>query len=146
MVGATPLDEERSAKIAIPSRRKYTPLTVAKLAELMTQTPTSTDKWRLVAEFLEDYRWEPIVSRAALVSEEPRSTGDERWDTFLAALAEHVTSKDDNPAPKWAHQRSLRSFWFPFNTPAARADAFVHGPAAFRRRGIFIAPQELQVA
>jgi hypothetical protein len=37
-------------------------------------------------------------------------------------------------------------FWFPFNTPSARADALVHAPAAFRRRGIFVAPQELEVA
>jgi hypothetical protein len=40
----------------------------------------------------------------------------------------------------------LRTFWFPFNTRAARADALVHSPAAFRRRGVFIAPQELEVA
>jgi len=36
--------------------------------------------------------------------------------------------------------------WFPFDTKAARADALVHAPAAFRRRGVFVAPQELEVA
>jgi hypothetical protein len=40
----------------------------------------------------------------------------------------------------------LRRFWFPFNTRAARVDALVHAPAAFRRRGVFVAPEELQVA
>jgi hypothetical protein len=42
--------------------------------------------------------------------------------------------------------RSLQRFWFPFNTRAARVDAIVHAPAAFRRRGVFVAPQELEVA
>ena len=55
----------------------------------------------------------------ALLSEEPPGTGDEHWDVLLAALAEHL---------------------------AARADAVVHAPAAFRRRGVFIAPQELEGA
>ncbi|MBB5965205.1 hypothetical protein [Planomonospora venezuelensis] len=49
-------------------------------------------------------------------------------------------------SPPWAETRRLRRFWFPFNTPAARVDAFVHAPASFRRRGVFIHPQELEVA
>jgi len=48
--------------------------------------------------------------------------------------------------PPWAEARRLEVFWFPFNTPAARVDAFVHSPASFRGRGIFIAPLELNVA
>ncbi len=35
---------------------------------------------------------------------------------------------------------------FPFNTRAARVDAVVHAPAAFRRRGVYVAAQELEVA
>ena len=68
------------------------------------------------------------------------------WDVFLAALAEHLAARDERGAPAWAERRRLRRFWFPFNTRAARADALVHAPAAFRRRGIFVAPQELEVA
>jgi hypothetical protein len=40
----------------------------------------------------------------------------------------------------------LRQLWFPFNTRAARVDALVHAPAAFRRRGVYLAAQELGVA
>jgi len=36
--------------------------------------------------------------------------------------------------------------WFPFNTCAAQIDALVHAPAAFRRRGVDVAAQELEVA
>jgi len=46
------------------------------------------------SEFLEEYRWEPSPSRLALLAEEPAGTGDERWDVFLAALAEHLAARD----------------------------------------------------
>ncbi|HEV2088853.1 MAG TPA: hypothetical protein VGR21_11120, partial [Cryptosporangiaceae bacterium] len=82
----------------------------------------------------------------ALLAAEPAGTGDERWDVFLAALAEHLAARDRRAAPPWVEHRSLRRFWFPFNTRAARVGALVHAPAAFRRRGGYVAPQELEVA
>jgi hypothetical protein len=123
----------------------YQPLTLARLGELLTGADGSLH-WRLIAEFLEEYRWEPSTTRFGLLTEEPASTGDERWDVFLAALAEHLAARDGRAAPSWAESRSLRRFWFPFNTRAARVDAVVHAPAAFRRRGVYLAAQELEVA
>jgi hypothetical protein len=46
----------------------------------------------------------------------------------------------------WAATRELRRFWFPFDTPGARAQALVHAPAAFRRRGVFVADYEIDAA
>lgn len=103
-------------------------------------------RWRLIAEFLEDFRWEPADARFALLEGEPPATGDERWDVFLAGLAEHLAAKDGRGAPPWVEQRSLRQLWFPFNTRAARVDAIVNAPAAFRRRGVYVAAHELDVA
>lgn len=123
----------------------YRPLTVARLARLLGDAQDSV-RWRLVAEFLEEHRWEALDARAGLLAEEPAGTGDERWDVFLAAMAEHLATRDGRSAPLWAESRSLRRFWFPFNTRAARVDAVVHAPAAFRRRGVFVAAQELEVA
>lgn len=123
----------------------YRPMTLAALAGWLADAAVS-ERWRLVAEFLEEYRHEPVPNRWGLLAEEPSATGDERWDVFLAALAEHLAARDDRGAPAWAEARRLRQFWFPFNTPAARADAVVHAPAAFRRRGIFVSPVELEVA
>jgi hypothetical protein len=68
------------------------------------------------------------------------------WDVFLAAVAEHVAARDGRDGPVWAGSRSLRRFWFPFNGRAARVVAVVHAPASFRRRGVFVARQELEVA
>jgi len=81
-----------------------------------------------------------------LLADEPAGTGDEHWDVFLAALAEHLSARDGRAAPVWAGSRSLRRLWFPFNTRAARVDAVMHAPAAFRRRGVYVAAQELEVA
>jgi hypothetical protein len=123
----------------------YEPLTVERLGDLMVGSE-ETRRWRLVAEFLEEYRWEPVETRFTLLESEPSAIGDERWDVFLAALAEHLAAKDGRGAPAWAEARSLRQFWFPFNTRAARVDAVVHAPAAFRRRGVYVSAQELNVA
>jgi hypothetical protein len=126
-------------------RPAYQPLSIARLGGFMADADDS-HRWRLVAEFLEDYRWEPPEVQATLLEEAPGPTGDEHWDVFLAALAEHVAARDERATPSWTEERTLRQFWFPFNTRAARVDAIVHAPAAFRRRGVYVAPQELEVA
>jgi len=111
------------------------------LGTTSTTALSSVLAWRLIAEFLEEYRWEPAETRLALLTEEPPGTGDERWDVFLAALAEHLSARDGYAAPSWVESRSLRRFWFPFNSRAARVDAVVHAPAAFRRRGVYVPPR-----
>lgn len=120
-------------------------MTVAHLGVLLVGAD-DTRRWRLIAEFLEEYGWEPSEHRAELLIQEPAPTGDDHWDVFLAALTEYLAAQDGRGAPTWVETRSLRRFWFPFNTRAARVDAVVHAPAAFRRRGVFISPQELKVA
>jgi hypothetical protein len=124
----------------------YRPMTLVVLAQHLAEQQHDGDRWRLIAEMLEEYRHEPVDERGALLDDEPPTTTEERWDVFLAALAEHLAMQDDRSAPAWSGARRLSVFWFPFNTPAARVDAVVHAPAAFRRRGIFVAPQELGVA
>jgi hypothetical protein len=123
----------------------YEPLTIAALGQSITRGDDSY-RWRLVAEFLEEHRWEPVSDRLGLLRGEPVPTGDDQWDVFLAALAEHLAARDGRGAPRWTEARCLRRFWFPFTTRAARVGAIQHAPAAFRRRGIFVAPQEFEVA
>jgi hypothetical protein len=123
----------------------YEPMTISALGAFQVDR-NDVERWRLVAEFLEEFRHESPAVQWELVQAEPGPTGDPRWDVFLAALTEHVCARQDRAAPAWARDRRLDQFWFPFNTRAARADALVHSPVSFRRRGIFIAPQELRVA
>ncbi len=71
----------------------YEPMTLARLGAMLAGSDDSR-RWRLVAEFLEEYGWEPAERRGALLDQEPERTGDEQWDVFLAALAEHLAAKD----------------------------------------------------
>ena len=127
-------------------RVAYRPITLARLAGHLAGADDDRYRWRLIAEMLEEYRHEPVAERAVLLAAEPPSTGAERWDVFLAALAEFLAARDGRGAAPWAADRRLAVFWFPFNSAAARVDAVVHSPASFRSRGIFLAPQELGVA
>jgi hypothetical protein len=124
---------------------RYQAMTLGDLGGLLKDADRSL-RWRHLAEFLEEYRWEPVESRHRLLASEPPGTGDERWDVLLAALAEHLAARDGRGAPAWSEPRQLQRFWFPFNTPAARVDAIVHAPAAFRRRGVYVSAHELEVA
>ena len=80
--------------------RQYRAMSLAELARLL-QAASRSDWWRLVAEFLEEDRWEPLDRRHQLLSMEPPGTGDERWDVLLAALAEHLAAQDGRGAPAW---------------------------------------------
>jgi len=124
---------------------RYEPMTIARLSTHLRHADDRL-RWRYVAEFLEEFSWEPGVERLQLLVEAPDGIGDERWDAFLAALAEHLAARDGRGAPEWVGFRPLKRFWFPFNTAAARADAIVHAPAAFRSRGIYLSAHELDVA
>lgn len=61
-------------------------------------------------------------------------------------IADPTVSRRFRGAAAWTARRRLTTFWFPFNSAAARVDAVVHAPASFRNRGIFVAPEELGVA
>jgi hypothetical protein len=54
-------------------RNVYEPMTLARLGTLLSGADDSV-RWRLVAEFLEEYRWEPVESRAGLLEDEPAGT------------------------------------------------------------------------
>src|ERR1700722_18702971 len=84
--------------------------------------------------------------RQRLLADTPEPVGDLRWDVLFAGLAEHLAMRDGQGAPLWSASRGLRRFWFPFDTPGARAQALVHAPAALRRRGVFVADYEIDAA
>jgi cell pole-organizing protein PopZ len=110
------------------------------LANVAARVRTGVPLRSAVADFLDDLRWardRPDVDRRIV---DAPSTVDEHVDAYLAALAEHVASRNDIPVPQWAvtPDRFLDHFWWPSRTRALRARALVESPAAFRRRGIFI--------
>lgn len=121
-------------------------MTIAGLAAFVAAEPDFDTRWRLVVEFLKEYHREPAGERQRLLVDTPGPVGDERWDVLFAGLAEHLAMRDGKDAPRWSASRGLRRFWFPFDAPGARAQALVHAPAAFRRRGVFVADYEIDAA
>lgn len=100
-----------------------------------------------VREFLDEFAVRGSDElRAAALDASPRSTGDPRADAYLGALAEHLAATGGLSRPAWAIQpsRFLDAFWFPSPVPGFRALAIAQSPAAFRRRGIFIARGSLE--
>ena len=124
----------------------YRPMTIADLAGRLARTADAGVRWKLVWEFLEEYRWEARDVQPALLRDVPALVGDERWDALLAALAEHLAAGHDLAPPPWAESRVLRRPWFPAELKTQRAEALVWAPAAFRKHGVYLSAQDLEAA
>ena len=124
----------------------YRPMTVADLGAHLSRAADDRTRWKLVWEFLEEYRWESGDTQPSLLRDEPSPVGDERWDALLAALAEHLAAKHDLAPPSWAELRVLRRPWFPAELRVQRADALVRAPAAFRKHGVYLSAADLEAA
>jgi hypothetical protein len=121
-------------------------MTLAGLAGRLARTADGKVRWKLVWEFLEEYRWEPAEAQLSLLCDQPQLTGDERWDVLLAALAEHLAAAHDAAPPSWADLRVLRRPWFPAELAVQRAEGLVWAPAAFRKHGVYLSARDLEAA
>jgi hypothetical protein len=121
-------------------------MTLVALARYLAATGDERVRWKLVWEFLEEYRWEPAEAQVRLVQEEPQSVGAERWDALMAALSEHMSAEHDLAPPAWTESRVLCRAWFPAELAIHRADALIWAPAAFRKHGVYISANDLKAA
>ena len=124
----------------------YRPMTLADLAGHLSRAAGDRTRWKLIWEFLEEYRWEPDAVQPSLLRDEPPGAGDERWDALLAALAEYLAAQHDLAPPEWAELRVLQRPWFPAELAVQRADALVRAPAAFRKHGVYLSAADLEAA
>jgi hypothetical protein len=105
------------------------------------------DFLRAVRELLDEVAlMQNSRQRAAALANEPDPTADPRHDAYLGALGEHLAMRYELPPPAWTldPSRFLERFWFVSSVAGFRAIAIAQSPAAFRRRGIFIAASSLQ--
>jgi hypothetical protein len=128
--------------MAIP----YQPMTLADLAHHLSTADSDKIRWKLVWEFLEEYRWEPANTQAKLLQAEPDLLGEEHWDALLAALAEYLNAQHDLAPPAWTDSRVLKRPWFPAELAIQRTDALVWAPAAFRKHGVYLSVKDLAAA
>jgi transcriptional regulator with XRE-family HTH domain len=119
----------------------FHPMSLAALARVARRhLPDQEVMLRLCLQFIDDYREAEPAARAGLLRAAPGSTGDERWDAFLAGLAEHLAYHDGLRIPRWTQRgdRFLKRWWFLSDLPSVMASALAESPAAFRRRGVFV--------
>jgi hypothetical protein len=121
-------------------------MSLAGLADHLVAVAEERTRWKLVWEFLEEYRWEPAETQLSLLQFEPQPVGDDRWDVLLAAVAEHLCAQHDVAPPAWAEPRVLRRAWFPAELAVQRAEALVRAPAAFRKHGVYLSAHDLTAA
>lgn len=83
-----------------------------------------------------------------LVRLAPGPVGDVRFDALLAAVVEHGCARRGLSAPLWVNEegRFLETWWFVSGVPTLHADALVHSPISFARRGVFITSGALSYA
>jgi hypothetical protein len=124
----------------------YHPMSIAELAAYLALEGDDQLRWKLVREFLQEYRWEPDEAQPPLLRDEPRPVGDGRWDALLAALAEHLAAQHDLAPPGWAEPRVLERPWFPADLGIQRVQALARAPAAFRKHGVYLAAADLDAA
>jgi hypothetical protein len=103
---------------------------------------------RLAFRCVEIFDRAPVDDRQSLVDPEPVSTGDARFDALLAAIAEYLCAREGLNAPTWVQDpsRFLDQWWFVSGIQSLHADAIVHSPISFARRGVFITAGALTYA
>jgi hypothetical protein len=124
----------------------YAAMTMAGLAGHLAGEGDEKARWKYVWEFLEEYRWEPVEAKPGLLHEATPSTGHEKWDALLAAIAEHLAAQLDLGPPAWTQERVLRTPWFPSSLRSKRMEALVWAPAAFRKHGVYLSARDLEAA
>ena len=103
---------------------------------------------RLAFSFIELYERNWVPERVHLLEDCPETVGDPRFDALLAALAEHLCAEHGSESPAWVghSSRFLDTWWFVAGMKALEADALVHSPISFARRGVFLVDGALSYA
>jgi transcriptional regulator with XRE-family HTH domain len=99
------------------------------------------DVLRLLFGFADDFRGSSRPGRAALIADEPPLTGDPRFDSAFAGVAELFAAEAGIPAPTWVNgpDRFVEPWWFVSSRPALHAYTLANTPALLARHGVFMA-------
>lgn len=121
-----------------------TALSIDEAAAAIAVGVGEADRLRVFFEFL---RGADAAGPAALllVAQEPRLTGDARFDAVLAAAAERLCARYNLPGPLWTAmaERFLDRAWWVSDLPSAKLLATKWTPASFLRRGIYLDAHDL---
>jgi transcriptional regulator with XRE-family HTH domain len=95
---------------------------------------------RRTAELAHRFDHADPAARHRMVTAEPPTTGEPRWDAFLAALAEWLSVRAGVPAPGWVRHadRYLRRGWWVTPMRSMQAWEYAGSPASFRNHGVYL--------
>ncbi|CAO3422013.1 hypothetical protein [Azospirillum endophyticum] len=103
-----------------------------------------------LGEFLDEFYLDRDPGgRYARVREEPERLGDDVFDAYTGAVAEHLVRRWDlGMPPEWTEEqcRFLRRPWFPPGVEAEKPILLIESPMAFRRRMLFVEAEPLRRA
>jgi hypothetical protein len=104
--------------------------------------------FRNIARFREFYDKADWKTRERMVANQPESTGSARYDALIAGLVEYCCATHRVKSPKWVTEPHyfLKEFWFFSGFESLHADALVHSPISFKRRGVFLTQGALNYA
>ncbi len=95
---------------------------------------------RMEAELAHRFATADAEGRRRMLSATPPSTGDQRWDAFVAALAEWLAVRAGVATPRWVHDadRYLPGGWWVSALPSMHAWEYAGSPVSFQSRGVYI--------
>lgn len=99
--------------------------------------------YRRLIQLSDDLGTEHGAVRAALTATRPATTGDVRYDAFIAGLVEHLLFADGLPVPAWVIEPERRSEEPWLVDRYSDDDIEEITPSSFRLRGVLVAPSEL---
>lgn len=98
---------------------------------------------RKVAEFVTRF-WASDEQRSRMINATPGKPSGERWDTFVAALAEWLAVTARIATPPWVVQRkALPEAWWVSPMQSMQAWEYAGTPAAFQSRNVYIHRESL---
>lgn len=104
---------------------------------------TTADCLRVIRSAIASTKWLATANEWDAFLAKPSTTGDQRWDTMLAGVAELLADQEGHTAPAWVDRSGLPCFWWPGDGDALRAYVFARSPFPLRRRGIMLDPADL---
>ena len=83
-----------------------------------------------------------------MVEPRPDSTDIPRYDAMLAGIVEYACATHRVLAPDWVNESEFfrDEFWFVSGMTSLHANAIVHSPISFKRRGVFLTQGALTYA
>jgi transcriptional regulator with XRE-family HTH domain len=99
------------------------------------------DATRLLFGYADDFRGSSRPGQIALITKEPATTGQTRFDAALAGLAEFFAAEAGLASPAWVErpERFVEPWWFIASRREFDAYTLAHTPACFARHGVFVA-------